>query len=63
MESSIHAEERPDVSLSQHTSRELVKLIRKLRWIGLEEEADQMQLMLCRDHPTTILLAGPFETD
>ena len=30
------------------TSVELVKLIRKLRWIGLEEEARQLQQALSR---------------
>lgn len=32
----------------QLTSTELVKLIRKLRWIGLEEEARQLQIALDR---------------
>jgi hypothetical protein len=37
----LDAAERP-------TSAELVKLIRKLRWIGLEDEARQLQVALDR---------------
>lgn len=33
------------------TSAELVKLIRKLRWIGLEDEARQLQVALDRFPP------------
>jgi hypothetical protein len=33
------------------TSVELIKLIRKLRWIGLEEEARQLQAVLNRFPP------------
>ena len=28
--------ERPDVSIGERTSSELVKLVKKLRWIGVE---------------------------
>jgi hypothetical protein len=35
----------------QLTSAELVKLIRKLRWIGLEDEAHQLQAALDRFPP------------
>jgi hypothetical protein len=33
-------------SLNQQTSNEWVKLLRKLRWIGLEEEARNLELVL-----------------
>ena len=33
-------------SLEQRRSHELVKLARKLRWIGMDEEADRVQAML-----------------
>ena len=55
--------ERPDVSAEQRTSSELAKLIRKLRWIGMEAEAEQMQFVLRRVDLAAILLAGPFDTD
>ena len=35
-----------DVPLEQRRSHELVKLARKLRWIGMDEEADRVQAML-----------------
>jgi hypothetical protein len=36
--------ERPDVSPEQRVAAKLVKRIRKLRWIGMEEEAEQLQI-------------------
>ena len=41
----------PSTPAEQLTSTELVKLIRKLRWIGLEEEARQLQVALDRFPP------------
>ncbi|MGD9922603.1 MAG: hypothetical protein AB7V13_14350 [Pseudorhodoplanes sp.] len=47
------------------TSAELVKLIRKLRWIGLEEEARQLQIALNRFPPDqrAVLPSIPAECD
>lgn len=41
------------------------KLIRKLRWIGLEDEACRLQLAVCRLPPEErgTVSAGPFSTD
>jgi hypothetical protein len=42
----------PDVSYEQRIAAELVKRIRKLRWIGMEEEARRMirsGLRVCSD--------------
>lgn len=36
------------LNIERPTSAELVKLIRKLRWIGLEDEARQLQVALDR---------------
>ena len=63
MEMSLNVQERPDVSAEQRGWRELAKLIRKLRWIGMEEEAKKMQMELVRVHPAPILLLDPFATD
>lgn len=63
MEISLDIVEHPDVSAEQRTWGELVKLVRKLRWIGMEKEATQMQIELRRVHPAASLLAGPFDTD
>jgi hypothetical protein len=37
-----------DVSAEQRTSNELVKLIRKLRWMGMEEEAERVETELAQ---------------
>jgi hypothetical protein len=33
----------PDVPLEQRTTDELAKRVRKLRWLGFEEEANRLQ--------------------
>lgn len=55
----------PDVSSQQRTSNELVKLIRKLRWMGMEEEAERVQTKLARSDvgPADSVLAESRETD
>lgn len=39
-----------DKAASQPGPNELVKLIRKLRWIGMDEEAARLQTELTRRH-------------
>jgi len=55
----------PDTSVVQITPNELVKLIRKLRWIGMEGQAERLLRELARRHPTAAysILATPGETD
>ncbi len=55
--------ERPDVSAEERRSHELIKRILKLRWIGMDAEAGQMQLALRRVEPRQTVLAGPPDTD
>ena len=45
--------------------QDLAKLIRKLRWIGMEEEAHHLQVAVCSlpPHERYAVLAGPFSTD
>ena len=52
-------------SMEQRTSAELVKMIRKLRWIGLEEEAHQLQLVLNRfpSEERSVVSGTPIECD
>jgi hypothetical protein len=54
-----------DVSPEQKAAREVVKLIRKLRWIGLEQEARELQAALSEfpSDKRASLLAGPHSTD
>ena len=54
-----------DTSAGQRASDELVKLIRKLRWLGMEEEAQGLQKELERRRATAAdsVLATVAETD
>ena len=62
---SLKQQKAPGVSAEQRTSNELVKLIRKLRWMGMEEEADRVQteLVQCGVSRADSVLATPHETD
>ena len=44
---------------------ELVRLIRKLRWIGMDDEAERLlaQLSGWPFRPTETVIAGPWATD
>ena len=54
-----------DVTPEQRAAREVVKLIRKLRWVGLETEAKELQAVLSgfTADKRESLLAGPHSTD
>jgi hypothetical protein len=56
-------EKLPDVSVQQRSSDELTKLVRKLRWMGFEKEAERTQRMLSDVVPAGGILAQPHETD
>ena len=49
----------------QRMSNQLVQLIRKLRWIGSDDEAERVleHLTRCRFRPTETVIAGPWATD
>jgi hypothetical protein len=55
----------PNRLAEQQASNELVKLIRKLRWMGLEEEAERVEdeLILRRVAAADSVIAAPRETD
>ena len=61
MQMILDRQKRPDVSAEQRRSSELVKRIRKLRWMGLEGEAERVEMTLPRDTPTDSVLAAPHE--
>jgi hypothetical protein len=50
---------------SNQQAEEWAKLIRKLRWIGMEREAHHLQMAVCRlpPHERFAVLTGPFSTD
>ena len=55
----------PDGFAEQRTANELVKLIRKLRWMGLEREAEKVenQLILRKVQAADSVIAASRETD
>jgi hypothetical protein len=55
--------QQPDVSGTERAAHNLVKRILKLRWIGMEDEAERMQLVLRTMEENSTLLAGPYDTD
>ncbi len=58
-------EQQKPLDTSAGASNELVKLIRKLRWMGMEEEAERMMKELTRRRATAAdsVLGTPGETD
>jgi|HubBroStandDraft_6_1064221.scaffolds.fasta_scaffold560841_2 hypothetical protein len=66
MEVLLGQQDPADVSVDQRTSSELVKLIRKLRWIGMEPEAEGVEAQLALLRPVSLAdsaFAGPHDTD
>jgi hypothetical protein len=55
----------PDTSTAHQASNDLVKLIRKLRWIGMDDQAEGLQKELEQRRATTAdcVLATSGETD
>jgi hypothetical protein len=61
-----HEGQKPSDSLAeQRASNELVKLIRKLRWMGMEEEAKKAEneLIRCNKPAADCVIARSRETD
>jgi len=65
METLLERQRPFDDSTGPLVSAEFIRLIRKLRWIGMEDEAERMetQLALCRVPPSECVLAAPHDTD
>jgi hypothetical protein len=65
METPHNQHKPPDGLGEQRTANELVKLIRKLRWMGLEREAEMAedQLVLRKVQATDSVIAASRETD
>jgi hypothetical protein len=60
----VQQPESLDSSARQHANQ-LIRLIRKLRWMGMEEEAERVQTDLaeCGAKPTDSVLVAARETD
>ena len=64
MDPHVGQQEPPEDSPEQRASSELVKRIRKLRWMGMEREAEALQPTLCRRaRSIDNVLAAPYDTD
>jgi hypothetical protein len=61
---SLEQQKPPDLSARQHANK-LISLIRKLRWMGMEEEAERVQTELTESgaQPTDSVLVASRETD
>jgi hypothetical protein len=55
--------ERPWMDSAQQEARKLIKLIRKLRWIGMEQEAEVVVRALVGRRLADSTVAGPADSD
>jgi hypothetical protein len=62
MNTNLAFEKPPSVSIDQKISNDLVKQVRKLRWIGMDDEARVMQVALGLQ-AADVVLGTPPETD
>jgi hypothetical protein len=62
MEMPLEQQTPPDVSARQQAN-ELISLIRKLRWMGMEEEAERVETALHGVLPADSVLSAPHDTD
>jgi len=65
MEMQYDQQKPADGLAERRTSNELVKLIRKLRWLDLQQEAEEVQneLTLRREAAADSVVASPHATD
>ncbi len=52
----------PQVTAEQRAESDRIKLVRKLRWVGMDEEARLLQWMFDPEHADSVL-AIPHATD
>jgi hypothetical protein len=63
METDVEQQKPPDVSMEQQEANRLIRLIRKLRWIGMDKEAERAETALSSVPPGDSVLAAPHDTD
>jgi hypothetical protein len=65
MEMQIEQQKVVDSMADQHMSNKLIQLIRKLRWLGMEEEAQTLEDKLTRRNVALAesVVAASHETD
>ena len=63
MERHLVVKERKEGSLEERLVQDLARRVRKLRWMRMEDEAEQLQWALRALRPKSTLLAEPGDTD
>jgi hypothetical protein len=63
MNTNLAFEKQPSAPKDEKVSNELVKQIRKLRWIGMDGEAEFLQITLRRLQAADVVLGTAPETD
>jgi hypothetical protein len=63
MDLSQDAGERPELGDAPHATHELMQRIVKLRWMGLDDEADQISSRLPQAEPGATWVVGSCDTD
>jgi hypothetical protein len=63
MEARTYLPERPEVSALRRKNDEIVKKIRKLRWIGMHNDALEMERNLSKSVYAEVVRSGPIDTD
>jgi hypothetical protein len=63
MNGTARSHKMSNASLRDLTPNELVHLIRKLRWMGLTDEAARLESPLSEVSCADSVLAGPIDTD
>ena len=61
--SMIEEQQQHSTDAVQQKQDELVKIVRKLRWMGMHDEAGKLQNALLQNVPADTVLSGPVETD
>ena len=57
------AQRQTEISTERETASQLVKRIRKLHWMGMDDEAKRLQAALDRIDHAECVLAAPRDTD
>jgi len=55
--------ENPGQAVQQPATHNLIMRILKLRWMGMEDEAEHAHAALQKVEPAAIVLHGPVDTD
>jgi hypothetical protein len=63
MNTNLAFEKQPSAPTDEQVSNDLVKQIRKLRWIGMDGEAEFLQITLRHLQATDVVLGTAAETD